>query len=456
MAAAVAVGEDAEAEGAAAGDPVIGEVLDTLDGLVRVTRRSPTLDGSVPLRVARACLPLLEGNAYGLQLVLTRPLVVRRRLRQWRASWAEGGEGIEKRHAGAWPRLAEEGHLARESGWVRALARPVVSPRPGGLRLFTGLLVRPASGVWLRLTSAANRRNTLFEVGEQLVPDDGAWVPLVLDLRFRRDAPATFRLEGEVACLGALRPGVRIASALIGDAPDLARAHAAFYDREYFEEKKEEVTVKYRRLVAGEPTAEISDGPAVCRIASIGTSAHAVEPLERLTTASGPAVERRPAERRRLESVVFRNEVAFSGMFDGHTLALEYDRGRLATRARAVAAAFRGALDGGAALDHPGSELYLTKYFTPHPPGEPHFFVKPWALTATPPGWSSLLEGAHDDGYDVLRGVVSTDVFHATPAVFRVHREGVRFEVDEGAPLLRVIPVPRALLGHEFQMRSLG
>src|SRR5262249_51109484 len=51
---------------------VIGEVLDILGGLVRLTRRSPTLDGSVPLRVARACLPLLEGNAYGLQLVLTR------------------------------------------------------------------------------------------------------------------------------------------------------------------------------------------------------------------------------------------------------------------------------------------------------------------------------------------------------------------------------------------------
>jgi hypothetical protein len=107
-------------------------------------------------------------------------------------------------------------------------------------------------------------------------------------------------------------------------------------------------------------------------------------------------------------------------------------------------------------LEHAGSELYLTKYFTPHPPGEPHFFVKPWALTATPPGWSSLVEGMHGDGYDVMRGIVSTDVFHATPAVFRVHREGTRFQVAEGAPLLRVIPLPRALLGHEFRLSTLG
>src|SRR5262249_49765448 len=73
---------------------VIGEVLDILGGLVRLTRRSPTLDGSVPLRVARACLPLLEGNAYGLQLVLTRPLTVRRRLRHWQPSWVEGGADV--------------------------------------------------------------------------------------------------------------------------------------------------------------------------------------------------------------------------------------------------------------------------------------------------------------------------------------------------------------------------
>jgi len=434
---------------------MIGEVLDTLDGLVRLVRRSPTLDGSVPLRVARACSPLLEGNAYGLQLVLTRPLRLRRRLRRWRASW-EGDETIDRRHAGAWPRLPEEGYLQRDSAWLRALARPVVSSTRGGVRLFTGLLVRPAPGVWLRLTSAANRRNTLFEVAEQVVADDGEWVPLVLDLALRGEAPPTMRIEGEIACLGALRPGVRVEGLAVSEAPELARAHAAFYDRAYFEEKKEEVTGKYRRLTASEPAGPAAEGEAICRVASIGTPAWTPERLERFTTAAGPRPVCRPAGTRRLDTIVFRNEVAFSGLFDGHSLALDYDRPGLAARAAPVAAALRAALDGGGPLTHPGAELYLTKYFTPHPPGEPHFFVKPWALTATPPGWSSLLEGSHGDGYDVLRGIVSTDVFHATPAVFRVHREGSRFQMAEGAPLLRVIPVPRALLGHEFHARSLA
>jgi hypothetical protein len=381
-----------------------------------------------------------------------------------------------------------EGYLSPRSAWVSALRGPLVRSTRKGLRLFTGLLVRPEPGTWLRLTSAANRRNTLFEVGEQLVADDGAWVPLVLELAFRPGCPATFRLEGELACLGPLRPGVRFEAPGPGATRDLLRAHAAFYDREYFEAKREDVTGKYRRLVSAEPVdvataagSTAGDGiaggatagggtaggtrasgatagvaTAECRLASIGPSRHAVEALDRFTTAAGPTPERRPSEARRLETVVFRNEVAFRALFDGHTLALDYDRARLGAQARAVETGFREALAGSPALDHPGSLLYLTKYFTPHPPGEPHFFVKPWALTATPPGWSSLVEGAHGEGYDVMRGIVSTDVFHATPAVFRIHREGAWVRVAEDAPLVRVIPLPRALLGREVRLRRLA
>jgi hypothetical protein len=436
---------------------VIGDALDVLGGLFRLTRRTPTLDGSVPVRVARACVPLLEGNAYGLQLTLTRPLLVRRRLGRWSVRWSEGDD-VERRHAGALPRLPEEGYLPRDGGWMRALAGPVARPRPHGIRIFTGLLVRPAPHVWLRLTSAANRRNTLFEAAEQLVPDDGAWVPVVLDLKFRRGAPAALRLEGELGCLGPVRPGAHFSSVAAVEARDLARAHAAFYDRGYFEDKREEVTGKYRRLVGGESAREgdaIEHGPVPCRVAALGPSRHEIEPLDRFTTADGPVPVSRPQDPRRLDSVVFRNEVAFAALYDGHTLTLDYDRAALRSRTRAVEEAWRAAAGDGGPLPHPGSELYLTKYFTPHPPGEPHFFVKPWALTATPPGWSCLLDGLHGEGYDVLRGVVSTDVFHATPAVFRVHREGAPVRVAERAPLLRVIPVPRALLAEDIALRRL-
>ena len=101
------------------------------------------------------------------------------------------------------------------------------------------------------------------------------------------------------------------------------------------------------------------------------------------------------------------------------------------------------------------SGFYLTKYFTPHPNGEPHFFVKPWAFTSTPHGWSSVLEGTRGDGWDVMRGVVWTDRFHATPAVFSL-QPGRRVRVPEGAPLLEVTAVPRRLLGEGFTMREEG
>ena len=429
------------------------EVLDCLDSLFRLTKRSPTLDGSVPVRVARACVPLLEGNAYGFQLTLDRPLRLTRRLGRWHAGWNEAdGRDLTRRHHGAIPRLGVEGFVPSPL-WTRALTAAVAQPVRGGIRLFTGLLVKPGRGVWLRVTSAANRRNTLFEVVEQVIPDDDAWVPLVLDLRPQPGAPPRFGVQGEVATIAALRPDLRFREVPLADAPELAAAHSRFYDRAYFEGKKEDVTGKYRRSVAGEAVAE-ADEAAVGRVARIGASLLEVKPLGPFTTAAGPVATPRPSDPRRIDTLVFHNEVAFTAFYDGHTLALEYDRRRLRAKAEAVERAFRAAAPE-EAREHPGAALYLTKYFTPHPPGEPHFFVKPWAFTQTPAGWSSLLDGIHGDGYDVMRGVVSTDTFFATPAVFRVHREGAPVRVPEGRPLLRVIPVPRRLLASEYRLRRL-
>jgi hypothetical protein len=427
------------------------EVLDCLDSLFRLTKRSPTLDGSVPLRAVRACVPLLEGNAYGFQLTLTRPLRLARRLLGWRPAWGGAdARSLDRLLRGAVPRLGVEGWVP-SLAWRRVLERGVAVPAGRAIRVFTGLLVKPEVGTWLRVTSAANRRNTLFEVVEQLIPDDGAWVPLVLELRPRRGAPTRLSVEGEVATIAPLRPGVRFRRCALAEAPELAAAHARFYDRDYFEGKKEDLTGRYRRLVAGEP-AEHEGAGASCRVVTIGTSELEVRPLGPFTGAAGPRAEARPTEPRQIDTVVFRNELTFTALYDGHTLALDYDAASLREKAAVVEKAFVTAAGNPA---HPGAALYLTKYFTPHPPGEPHFFVKPWAFTQTPAGWSSLIDGLHGDGYDVMRGIVSTDAFFATPAVFRVHREGAPVRVPEGAPLLRVVPVPRSLLAAEFRLRRL-
>jgi len=72
----------------------------------------------------------------------------------------------------------------------------------------------------------------------------------------------------------------------------------------------------------------------------------------------------------------------------------------------------------------------------------------------TPPGWSCLLDGIHGSGYDILRGVVSTDLFHATPAVFWLHQLHTSIEVPRGKPLLRGLPVPRSLLAAGYRRRG--
>lgn len=428
------------------------EVLDLFEGFATLVRRSPTLDGSVPVRVAQACLPLLEGNAFGLQVVLDRELVVRSRL--GRVALDDPSGDLAVRHAAALPRLVAHSLLARDGAWERALRAGFAwsAGRAGGrprVRLFTGLLVRPDAGTWLRVSATANRRSTLFDVDEVYLADDGAFVPLVLTLSLPPRDRDGLRLAGEVATLAPLRPGVRVRRAALADDPEAGRAHAAFYDPAYFAEKRAGgVTVKYRRAVGrdardDEPPPETAE----CRVVLAGPAALDVVPAGPFLGPGNAEPRARPHEGRPLEAVVFRNHPPFTAQYDGHRVHLDFDRSRLAAAARAVedtwAAAFgRDFLDA-----NRGSMLYLTKYFTPHPPGEPHFFVKPWALTRTPPGWSSLLEGIHGDGYDVLRGVVATDVFHATPAVFRLHGDGRRATVPAGAPLLKVVPVPRALLG---------
>lgn len=430
------------------------DLLDSLDGLSTLTKRTPTLDGSVPVRVARACVPLLEGNAFGWQISLTRPVLVRRRLGRWTVGWEGGNDGVlDALHEKRLSRLIAAGRVATEGRWTRRLHGPVVRAKGRTVQLTTGLLVRPDPGHWLRISSTANRRNVLFEVVPQVVLDDGGLVPLVLELRLAGDAPAAFRIAGEVATIAPLQSGVSFQTADVADAPDLAHAHAAFYDRAYFETKKEDVTGRYRRLVAAEEALEDRDRTTTtCRVVSVGPARIERVAIEGLVTSSGepPAADPRG---RPLETLLFRNEVAFRAQFDGHTLTLDYDRKALAAKARRVEAALADALGG--TPEHPGAGLYLSKYFTPHPPGEPHFFVKPWAFTQTPPGWSCLLEGIHGEGYDVLRGVVSTDVFHATPAVFQVRRVGAPIRVPEGAPLLRVIPVPRRLLGAGYRLLRL-
>jgi hypothetical protein len=421
------------------------EVLSAFEPLARVAERSPTLDGGVPLRVAQACAPLLEGNALGRQVVFGKRVVVRSRLGR---KTLEVPDAIDRAHRAAVPLLAAQGLL--RPAWKDRLARSWWWSERGVLRIWTGLLVRPRAGTWLRVSGSGNQAILGLSIRTAWVDHAAEPVPLVLDVQ---DAIDGTRLEGIVATLAPVVPDVEASVVDLAEAPELAEAHAAFYDAKYFATKKGEVTKKYRRAIGRAHAAEErSPSRAHVRVAHV---AGPRPEIVRIASALGPTATSPVPARSSLDVIRFVNAVPFTAHFDGNTLAIEPDAATLAREAAAVERSLASVLGARWIPAHKGAVLYLTKYFTPHPHGEPHFFLKPWAFTETPPGWSSILEGVRGAGFDVMRGVVWTDRFHATPAVFQL-APGARIRVPAGAPLLDVVAVPRALLEEGVREESLA
>ena len=420
-------------EGEAKAPATAFEMVDVL-GLAQLVKRSGDLDGSVPLRVAQGCGPLFEGNSFGFQISLRQCITLCRTDRGVGMEIDEPyGEALAVSHRAVLPRLVARGLLAPDGLLSTAFADDFVRVERNDagdvrVRLWTGLLVRADAGVWLRVSATANRRNRFLEVEEQFIAD-GALVPLVLNITLRPDAPDRVRLEGEIGTLAPVAPGARIADVPLVEAPEIGAAHAAFYDEAYFEAKTGGPTRKYRKMKP--PDSPQSEAPARCRVINIGPAAHTI-------TGS-------------IARVVFTNLVPFEACFDGYTITVQSDQRVLRAGAREVERAFAEALGPTFLGKNRHAVWFFTKYFTCHLPGEPHFFVKPWALVQTPPGWSCLLEGVHGDGFDVLRGIVATDIFHTTPAVFHVFRTGEPIRVGLGEPLLQVMPIPRWLLQAGFR-----
>jgi len=426
------------------------EALAAFEPVARLVKRDATLDGAVPLRVAQACVPLLEGNAFGHQVTFGKRLVVRSRLGRLSLESSPALEDVDRAHRAAVPFLVAQGILERGGAWATQLAKKWWWTERGTLRVWTGLLVRPRRGTWLRVSGAGSRAILGLHVRTTWIGDqDDAPVPLVVDIE---DASDGTRLEGEVATIAAVTPDVRVEIVSLRDAPALALAHAEFYDAKYFATKKGEVTKKYRRVI-GRTKDDEAAGPARVRIAHFGGPKPEIVRVERVLCASSTTPVAAPRDGRALEIARFLNAVPFRAHYDGNTLDVEPDREALARGARAVEAELAGALPDLLASnsESKGAVLYLTKYFTPHPHGEPHFFVKPWAFTQTPPGWSSVLEGVRGKGFDVMRGVVWTDRFHATPAVFSVAAQE-RIRVAAGAPLVDALAIPRTLQAEGFTM----
>lgn len=419
-------------------------LLDALGGLARLVKRSPTLDGSVPLRVVGACLPFLDGNAYGLQVGLQTPLSFQRQRGRYQLKiHPEDHAQLARAHTAALPRLVAQGFLPRGGYWHQRLqdnfywSEGGLFAGPPALCLWTGLLLKPAPGLWLRVSAGANRTSDAYAAEEHFIHDSERYTPLVLTLRGGGD---TLSLGEEIATLGQLAPGPAWAERPLEEVPALGRAHVSFYDAHYFAEKRGKPTRRYRQRAQEQPApaATLSAAPTVveagpCRLRR-----------DTLTRALGPdGPQTHPVG---ISSVSILNQLPFTLRYDGMRVAIDYEPRALFAQSSALEARWRALYGEDFVSQHRGALWYLTKYFTPHPAGEPHFFVKPWAFFQTPPGVSSLIEGTRHEGFSTLRGVVATDWFHAAPAVFAVHERGRTLRVDEGTTLARVLAVPRGAL----------
>ncbi|MBK7584121.1 MAG: hypothetical protein IPI67_28470 [Myxococcales bacterium] len=420
--------------------PSVFEVLDTLDGAVRLERPSATLDGSIPLRAAQACSPLLDGNRAGFQLLLREQLWLTKSL--GRPGLSNPPERLLRLLRGSVPRFVAEGLLPKHSLWPKRMERGLVWREGRGPRVgfFTGLFVRPRPGFCLRIGHAGNRRNVLFDVEERWLTDTENFVPLVLSLTPSEANPFPLLVHGELATLMPFVSCARPRVVALDQALDVGRGHLDFFDAKYFEQKKKGSTQKYKRMRA--QTSEPKPGEkGELRCVSAGPECLVQSTSVDLLTATGVERGNPPVAR-----LIFQNAVAFTAKFDGHNTRVEPNASALEGFADRTRAAWASAFDAETLERHRGAIWYFTKYVTPHQAGEPLFFVKPPALVSTAPGWSTLVEGFTGSGFEVLRGVVATDQFHALPAVFRLSTPGRRVRVRAGAPLAQFMPFPRWLL----------
>lgn len=361
-------------------------VADSDRAVVRATRRAdsawvlasrtPTLGGTIPVRAARSCPPLLAGNAFGLMLSPVDRIHVRRGLRSLEIDPA--------------PRAAR----ARGTRFVEASFDTGVAIHEGVDRLAIG-----------RAYNRRDRRATALDA--PIVRGESIAVTLRVEVGLREEV----EIRGEVACVGAWLDDVDVASAR--EARALLSAHARFFDDAYFEDKRGRPTNKYRNERRARDGASSTVARAV--VAHVG--------------GAPPKVERGADG---VTGIVIAADVDVALAWHGQRVELALEPRAAASRARRIAERCRELL--GRELEG-GALRYFTTYATAHAQGDPHMFLKPAVLVGGPPGATLVVDGPDAQGLEGARGVTEADWFHALPAVGEMI--GPRARLRAGSPIVR-------------------
>ena len=417
------------------------EVIDALDGLFEFVKRSPTLDGSIPLSAAQGCKPFLDGNAAGFHLRFRNPAAIQTAGDAVLRLDSESREKIVHEYSSRIERLIRRGILSKDGYWHRELRAGFVWQKGNTLFLWSGFLVRPAAHVWLLVSGAFNRRCHVRLV-EYVIADNADFVPVVLRLDLSSLRPGTTWLDTELACLVPLSPNVNFSVCALHERKEIGRAWCSFYDSHYLESRGARKYVgRYRSVTSHEPMAS-TNGTAECQLVIAGGARlHQIKTFNTFMTSSGWS--RRHAQKNRLHFIVVRNIGDLTFRWDG-------------TTSRDLHADIRGAeelLRNWVALygsENLQSIAWLAQYSFAAQHGLPHLPITPWVFAVTPPGWSSLIDSYDFPGLDGMRGVISSDMYFGVPPLWQYQKTG-RFKIPRGAPLARVLPVPRSLLNSPYR-----
>jgi hypothetical protein len=413
------------------------EVVTLLPGFTALTKRSGELDGNLPVRAARYCGPVFEGNVAGFQVTLAQPMTVARTRRgNIECVMTDPALLLATQQVDvALEQGIQAGLLARDGFWHRLFRGNAMPTRGRHLLIWTGHMVRPQRGIWGLVGGAFNRRSRVLVV-DHLVTDPQNFVPLVIEVDTRDVTRQPIWMESEIGCLTPLVPAVRTRKRrLAAGAPEL-RQFAEFFSTDYFETKDKHPTAKYimcqrARRVKAEDRCDAG-------LLYIGPDIHDVVEPSRFATPEG--FSRTPSSPGTLQFGVVRNIAPTRWTWQGQTHSLfEVRKERQLPALRAIWRKTFGDTQ-------PSALEFMEGYLMGQVWDQPYVQYQPWVFAPTTQGWSTLVDGYHrSPAFDGMRAVIATDWFSSLAMIYRLY-EPSTVTIPFRAPMVRTIPVPRSAL----------
>jgi len=414
-------------------------ISEVVPGFCVLQKRSATLEGSLPLRASQYCVPVMSGSAAGFQIKMLESTWISWGTESLRvASNKTTNDIIAKRLPEGVDRLVRHGMLPKHGYWHRLFETSGVVVEDDRLLIWTGYVVSGGT-TDLGLVTGAFNRGPGLEVIPHLVADQ-RMSPLVVEVEIGPSGEVW--LEREVACVLPMPAAGRVwRSEPFQEHTELADLVGKFYDEEYFAQKCQSATGRYRKLVKkSEHRSPVVSDPTLVTMGP--PQSHTFGFLNRAVTPDGWC---ELDEGDGLHTVDLRTTGPLRATWNGARL-LNYEP----VSDPVSFAALRRDWESACGDRCPTFLNTLSSPFGTLKYGEPYVFLLPWVLVITPPDWVTVMDGYSRGIVRGMRGIVDTDMFHAVNTAYHLIGPG-EIDVDPGGALLRLFALPREYLARELK-----